>query len=57
LHYKDAMRTKQTHTLQRDYEQEIEHLQAQVVIARALPLPGLAQLLDGQAISNYYYLC
>lgn len=51
------MRTKQTHTLQRDYEQEIEHLQAQVVIARALPLPDLAQLLDGQAISNYYYLC
>jgi hypothetical protein len=56
LHCKEAMRTTQTHTLQQDYEQEIEHLKAQVVIACALPLPGLAQLLGGRATSNYY-LC
>jgi hypothetical protein len=49
------MRTTQTHTLQRDYEQEIEHLKAQVVIACALLLPGLAQLLGGRSTSNYYF--
>ena len=45
LHCKEAMRTTQSNTLQRDYEQEIEHLQAQLFFARAPPLPGLVQLL------------